>query len=29
MTFKFENLKIWQLGLDYVDLMYELAENLP
>ncbi|HKI55049.1 MAG TPA: four helix bundle protein [Anaerolineales bacterium] len=29
MTFKFENLDVWQLSLDYVDQMYELAEKLP
>ncbi len=29
MPFKFENLEVWQLGLEYVDLMYELAEKLP
>jgi four helix bundle protein len=29
MPFKFENLEVWQLGLDYVDLMYELAEKIP
>lgn len=29
MTFKFENLDVWKLALDYVDLMYDLAEKLP
>lgn len=29
MPFKFENLEVWQLGLEYVDLMYELANRLP
>jgi four helix bundle protein len=29
MPFKFENLEVWQLGLEYVDLMYELADRLP
>lgn len=29
MPFKFEQLEVWQLALDYVDLMYELAEKLP
>ncbi|MBK9927233.1 MAG: four helix bundle protein [Anaerolineales bacterium] len=29
MAFKFENLEVWQMALDYVDLMYELAEKLP
>ncbi len=29
MPFKFEQLEVWQLSLEYVDLMYELAEKLP
>ncbi len=29
MPFKFEQLEVWQLALDYVDLTYELAEKLP
>jgi four helix bundle protein len=29
MPFKFEKLEVWQLGLDYVDLVYELGEQLP
>ena len=29
MTFKFERLDVWQLALDYIDLMYKLAEKLP
>jgi len=29
MPFKFENLEVWQLGLEYVDAMYELANQLP
>jgi four helix bundle protein len=29
MTFKFEQLEVWQLALDYVDLQYALAEKLP
>ena len=29
MPFKFEKLEVWQLALEYVDLMYELAEKLP
>jgi four helix bundle protein len=29
MTFKFEQLEVWQLALDYVDLIYELANKLP
>ena len=29
MPFKFERLDVWQLALDYSDLMYELADKLP
>ena len=29
MPFKFERLEVWQMALDYVDLMYELAAKLP
>jgi four helix bundle protein len=29
MPFKFEKLEVWQLALDYVDLMYQIAEKLP
>jgi len=29
MPFKFENLEVWQLGLEYVDLMYEVSDRLP
>lgn len=29
MAFKFEKLEVWQLALDYVDLAYDLTENLP
>ncbi|MEW6093340.1 MAG: four helix bundle protein [Chloroflexota bacterium] len=29
MAFKFEQLEVWQLALDYVDLIYELAGKLP
>ncbi len=29
MPFKFENLEVWQLALEYIDLMYELADKLP
>jgi four helix bundle protein len=29
MMFKFEKLEVWQMALDYVDLMYELSEKLP
>jgi four helix bundle protein len=29
MPFKFENLEVWQLALDYADLMYLFADELP
>lgn len=29
MPFKFEKLEVWQLALEYVDLMYEMANVLP
>ncbi len=29
MTFKFEKLEVGQMALDYIDLIYELAEKLP
>ena len=29
MAFKFERLDVWQLSLDYIDLIYELADRLP
>src|SRR3972149_10790505 len=29
MSFKFEQLDVWQLSLDYSDLIYGLAEKLP
>ncbi len=29
MTFKFERLDVWQLSLEYIDLMYEIAHKLP
>jgi four helix bundle protein len=29
MAFKFEQLEVWQLALDYVDLIYEIADRLP
>lgn len=28
-AFKFENLTVWQMALEYVDLIYHLAERLP
>lgn len=29
MPFKFERLEVWQLALDYADLMYRISEELP
>ena len=29
MAFKFEKLEVWQVALEYLDLIYKLAENLP
>ena len=29
MPFKFEKLEVWRLSLDYIDLIYEIADNLP
>ena len=29
MPYKFEQLEVWKLALDYIDLIYTLAENLP
>ena len=29
MTYKFEQLDVWKLSLDYIDLIYKLAENFP
>jgi four helix bundle protein len=29
MPFKFEKLEVWQLSLEYTDLIYELAQRLP
>ncbi len=28
-TFKFEKLEVWQLALEYLDLIYEIANQLP
>jgi four helix bundle protein len=28
-AFKFERLEVWQLALDYIDLIYEIADQLP
>lgn len=29
MPYKFENLEVWQLALDYIDLAYQISEKLP
>lgn len=29
MTYKFEQLEVWKLALDYIDLVYQVAEGLP
>ena len=29
MPYKFEQLDVWKLALDYLDLIYKLAEDLP
>ena len=29
MAFKFENLEVWKLSLDYLDYVYQLADRLP
>lgn len=29
MPYKFEQLDVWKLALDYIDLIYEVAQNLP
>jgi four helix bundle protein len=29
MGFKFEKLEVWQLSLEYVDRIYEIADKLP
>jgi four helix bundle protein len=29
MPYKFENPDVWQLALDYIDLVYKIAEGLP
>ena len=29
MTYKFEQLDVWKLSLEYIDLIYKLAEHLP
>jgi len=29
VAFKFEKLEVWQLSLEYVDLIYEISNHLP
>jgi four helix bundle protein len=29
MPYKFEQLDVWKLALDYIDLVYRVVENLP
>ncbi|MBK9924933.1 MAG: four helix bundle protein [Anaerolineales bacterium] len=29
MTYKFEQLDVWKLALDYVDIVYKLVEDFP
>jgi four helix bundle protein len=29
MTYKFEQLEVWQLALDYIDCVYDLTQYLP
>jgi four helix bundle protein len=29
MAYKFEQLEVWQLSLEYIDLIYQLSEKLP
>ena len=29
MSYKFENLEVWQLSLEYTDHIYRIAEQLP
>jgi four helix bundle protein len=29
MPYKFEQLDVWKLSLDYIDLVYKVAEQLP
>ena len=29
MAFKFERLEVWQLAIEYIDLTYDLANQLP
>ena len=29
MAYKFENFAVWQLSVEYFDLIYQLAEQMP
>lgn len=29
MSYKFENLEVWQLALEYIDLVYAIVDKLP
>jgi four helix bundle protein len=29
MSFKFEKLEVWQMAINYADLVYEMADKLP
>ncbi len=29
MSYKFERLEVWQLAVEYIDLIYTIAELLP
>lgn len=29
MAYKFEQLEVWKLALEYIDLVYQVAEDLP
>ena len=29
MTYKFEDLEVWKLALDYADLVYDIVKSLP
>lgn len=29
MTYKFEKLEVWEMALDYTDLIYKIADQLP
>lgn len=29
MTYKFKRLEVWKLAMDYVDIIYAIADKLP